>query len=319
VASVSALLASGSAVEIPMQAGEDTGEWAYDRPDVRDRVRHERPRVFESWPGLGGGFEGHRYLSTLRLPGRYLVNAIRVEALPGPARLCISRAALFDAHSGSLTGVSAVAGFLSDADVFHIRLGTPALRLFRLANPLGRAYVVERLRRLPSDADVLHGLAAPRTLGLNLRREALAVEDDVRQIELPSGLKASRARVERAEGSRIDLRAEGPGILVVAEGWNPGWRVDVDGRRATLFRVNHAQMGCVLGSGVHRASLRYYARGLRLGCVMAVLGLALLVWPVFQRRVSCHGFDRRQAGVLGSASRRFRIARESRAEESHSC
>src|SRR6185436_18952514 len=45
VARVLARLTSGREVELPVRAGIDTAEWAFDRADVRDRVRHERPRI----------------------------------------------------------------------------------------------------------------------------------------------------------------------------------------------------------------------------------------------------------------------------------
>ena len=161
----------------------------------------------------------------------------------------------------------AVGGFLSDSGLFHERITTPDLRLFQLMNAHGRAVVVNTLRTLASDEHIVRGLSAPRTLGVDLRREALAVEREARHVRVPSAARASRAWIEQIEGNRINLRAEGPGVLVVAEGWDPGWSVRIDDRSATPFRVNHAQIGCVLGSGMHRIALRYHARGLMLGAL----------------------------------------------------
>ena len=40
---------------VPIRAGEHTAEWAYDRPDVRGRARHLRPRVAGHWIGQPRG------------------------------------------------------------------------------------------------------------------------------------------------------------------------------------------------------------------------------------------------------------------------
>lgn len=51
--------------------GEDTAEWAYDRPDVMKIVQHSRPELARSWsveePG-GHRFNGHAYRSLIILP-----------------------------------------------------------------------------------------------------------------------------------------------------------------------------------------------------------------------------------------------------------
>ncbi|MBN2369024.1 MAG: hypothetical protein JXO72_00885 [Vicinamibacteria bacterium] len=282
VARIQALLATGRHVDLVLRAGKDTSEWAYDRADVRNRVRHARATVHESWPGLGGGFEGHRYVSNVRLPGRYFLNAVRFEAAPGSARLFISRLTLLDTRGGASTGISSVSGYLSDTSVLDERVTTPDLRLYRIPGSRGQAYVVTGLKALPADENVRRGLLFPRTLGVNLRREALANESDVRHVTVPRNSRASRAMIQKAEGPRIDLRAEGPGILVLAEGWGNGWSARMDGQAVALFRVNHAQIGCVLPPGMHQVSLLYHVHGLTLGCAIATLSLIGLLWIYFR-------------------------------------
>jgi uncharacterized membrane protein YfhO len=82
--------------------------------------------------------------------------------------------------------------------------------------------------------------------------------------------------VARSEGGRVEVRAEGPGLLVVAQGYDPGWSARVDGRPATVVRVDHAQLGVVLPAGLHHVALRYRARGLVAGTWLAAAGAALL-------------------------------------------
>ena len=72
---------------------------------------------------------------------------------------------------------------------------------------------------------------------------------------------------------RIEVRAEGPGLLVVAEGWARGWSAEVDDQPASVVRVNHAQLGVVLPPGMHRVLLSYFPNGLAAGLGIAALAL----------------------------------------------
>ena len=91
---------------------------------------------------------------------------------------------------------------------------------------------------LPDAARVLDVLRAPTRLGVDTRSEALAAQAEVRGVALPSGSRSQPADVARAAGGRIVIRAEGPGLLVVGEGYDPGFSARVDGRPARILRVN---------------------------------------------------------------------------------
>ncbi len=136
---------------------------------------------------------------------------------------------LFDAGSGRASGVSAASAYVSDAVRFREAAATPLVRLFEVRASLGRARVVDGLRRLPGDEAVLGALREPFRLGIDPRREALATEDETRDLVVPEGARTSRAVVARSSPSRLELRAEGPGLLVVTEGWDRG----LDGARWT--------------------------------------------------------------------------------------
>ena len=286
VARVSVRLASGRDLPLLLRAGRDTAEWAYDRADVRPVVAHRRAPIYESFPVPGAGFEGHRYLARLALPGRYYVSGIRIERLPGGGRLTLRRLGVVDTASGQPTAVSLAAAFVSDPGRFREAAATPFVRLYEVPQTLGHARVVERLRVLDEDAAVLEVLAAPSRSGVDLRREAVAVAAEVAGLKLPPASRASRAEVVRASWNNLDLRAAGPGLVVVAESWDPGWSATVDDRPEHIARVNHAQMGIVVPEGTHRITLRHRARGFGAGLLMAAtaaLGLAVAV--AVQRRV----------------------------------
>jgi hypothetical protein len=276
VAQLDVRLASGREIPLLVRAGVETAEWAYDRPDVVGVIAHRRAPVLESFDA--GGFEGHHYLGVLPLPGRYLIDGVRVRRLEGLGRFTVSRLAVVDPESGRSIPVSLGAAYVSDAARFREAAATPGVRLFESTATVGPARVVERLRILADDAAVLSALAAPTAADVDPRREALATARDAGGLSLPGGARAGRAEVARGGGSRVEVRAEGPGLLVVAQSWDPGWSASVDGRPAAVLRVNHAQIGVPLAAGTHRVALRYRARGLVAGAWLAAAaaaGLAL--------------------------------------------
>ncbi|HEU0093201.1 MAG TPA: hypothetical protein VFS78_13885, partial [Vicinamibacteria bacterium] len=125
VARVEARLATGRSFELSLRAGVDTAEWSWERPDVRPRVAHQLAPVFGTWTDPGAGFAAHRYLGRLRLPGRYLVDGVSLEARPEAGRLLLARLAVFDALTGAVTPVSLPAAFVSDGGVLAERAVTP--------------------------------------------------------------------------------------------------------------------------------------------------------------------------------------------------
>ncbi len=278
---VSARLATGRDLEPSfVRAGIETAEWAWERGDVRGRVRHELAPVLDSWPA-GPAFSGHRYQAILRLPGRFLVDGIRLERLAGPGRFSLSRMALVDTSSGRFAPVSLAGGYLSDGARFRELAATPNVRLFELPQAPGRAYVVPRLRVLADDAAVLSAWRAPAAAGVDLHEEALSSAGAATGVEVLPGGRRSRAAVVSQSAARLEVRAEGPGLLVIAESWDPGWSAESDDRAATLLRVNHSLMGTPLLPGVHRVVLRHRSPGFLAGCALAAasaLGIAVLAW-----------------------------------------
>ena len=81
------------------------------------------------------------------------------------------------------------------------------------------------------------------------------------------------------------VRAAGPGLLVVSEGWDPGWRAWVDREPGPVLRVNGDRLGVVLGKGLHRVVLRHRTRGFRAGLALALLGAAGLAFAAARERL----------------------------------
>ena len=105
VAVVSLRLASGRTLPVPLRAGVDTAEWAFDRPDVTGLMKHRKAEVLETFRPEGAAFPGRRYLGVLRLHGRYLVDGIGIlEASRGRGGFPSSARALRRGRAGAPPG-----------------------------------------------------------------------------------------------------------------------------------------------------------------------------------------------------------------------
>jgi hypothetical protein len=271
-------LASGRGeFPFPIRAGLETAEWAYDRPDVRAHVLHERPPISDSWrpAGVAFPFEGHRYQAVLRLPGRYNVDAVRIVLAPDAPRLLVARLLVVDVPRNVTRAVSAVSAYVSDGGSFHETASTPALRLFE--RPYGeRAWVAGSLRVLPNEEAVLGALAGLGAQEIDPHAEAVVEAGELAGRDQAAG-RPSRAEVVRSAPGHFDLRAEGPGWLVVAETWDAGWKALVDGRAEAPLRVNEMALAIPLAAGAHRIVLDYAPRGFAVGVGLAVAaGLGLV-------------------------------------------
>lgn len=90
------------------------------------------------------------------------------------------------------------------------------------------------------------------------------------------GLPPEPARVVGRTSGTVTLRAclDRPGVLVLAEAYDPGWSAhDATGRREVL-RVDVALRGVALPAGEHTITLRYRPRTFTAALVLAILGLA---------------------------------------------
>jgi hypothetical protein len=114
--------------------------------------------------------------------------------------------------------------------------------------------------------------------------------DPAQQVILPSRAgpdsgcgEAGSVRIVSFRPDRIRLEAEAPrgGYLVLADAWDPGWKVALDGRPAPLLRANVGFRGVAVPAGLHTVEMTYRpetaVRGAAVSFVSLLSVLALLV------------------------------------------
>jgi hypothetical protein len=150
------------------------------------------------------------------------------------------------------------------------------LRLFRVPEPLPRAYVVGGVRSL-SDAEALTLLLDPTF-------------DPVREVVLPPGNAPSGAALglrgmaqilwRRADALELEVEASAPAILVLVEAFGPGWRATVDGQPVEVLKANLLFRAVRVPSGRHRVAFTYRPPSVLRGAALSVAGLlaSVAVW-----------------------------------------
>jgi hypothetical protein len=96
---------------------------------------------------------------------------------------------------------------------------------------------------------------------------------------------AGNAQVLNENPHRVEILAtlERPGVVVLADAWFPGWRVEINGQPAELLRINHVLRGVAAPKGASRINFYYRPFSFSLGVWLS--GIATLVlcicalWP----------------------------------------
>jgi hypothetical protein len=76
----------------------------------------------------------------------------------------------------------------------------------------------------------------------------------------------------------VEVEAEGPRLLVVAELHEAGWRATVDGQEVPIHPVNVMFRGVVVPAGRHQVEMRYVTPGLVAGLVLTLVTALALLW-----------------------------------------
>ncbi|CAG1010374.1 hypothetical protein BURK2_04026 [Burkholderiales bacterium] len=90
---------------------------------------------------------------------------------------------------------------------------------------------------------------------------------------------------ETPHAVRLEAEMHHPGLLVLADRWTPGWSASVDGKAASVYRVNSVLRGVVLPAGHHQVVFTYWPPMLSQGLWLAGLSVAALVaWTLLPWR-----------------------------------
>jgi hypothetical protein len=88
----------------------------------------------------------------------------------------------------------------------------------------------------------------------------------------PGSVGEARVTSRRADTVEIEAVVARPGVLVLVEAYDPGWRVSVDGREAPLLAANVLFRGVRVPAGRHRVVFAYRPWTAAAGVLLTGLG-----------------------------------------------
>jgi hypothetical protein len=293
---------NGETFDFQLRSGEHTAEWAYDRPDIRARIKHKRAPIGFSYDVKGAEpvFQAHTYVSSFVLPRKAVIHGGEITVAPVAAAphllLNVSRITLANGERAFPLRNKWVQRSARANLVPPYEGDNPAVpRWTRLAN-VGNVSVFENARALPrawlatgeriatgdEALSIIRTGKTPDGLPWNPLETALVEKRTGLSLDPENrGEQKSLPNVVRQAPNQLEVKTEStvPGILVVSENHYPGWRAYVDGRMAKMIRVNYNQRGVALPAGNHVVTFAYWPLSVLAGfAISAITLLGLLLW-----------------------------------------
>lgn len=292
----------GHTFNFDLRAGDHTSEWAFDRPDIRARIKHKRAPVATSYEveDSQAKYEGHTYVSTFAFPRNTVISGgeITMErvAVAPQLTLSVSRITLADGdrafplrsewvkqESEIKTEQAKPVGDSFTPPRWRALAEVGQVAIFENTRVLPRAWVVTG-EIIATEADELAIIRSGTTPGgeswnplEKVLVEASTGIDFGEKDQMPG--QSRHAEVTVQEPNRVEVKTESPApaVLVLSANHYPGWRADVDGQAVEVMRVNYNLRGVAVPAGNHLVTFVYRPKSVLMGLVISLLALAALV------------------------------------------
>lgn len=290
VARVRLVTTDGQQLERDLRAGEETAEWAHERPDVRATVKHKLATVFDRQMGdLDNTYQACRYFARIDLGARVRVKRVEIVNLSDHVTLALWATSLWDSATGQSEPLSRKLLYVQlDEARWRREPGPDDLLILRNERALPRAWLVTEAEGVDGE-EALRRIEGESAKQFDPRRTALLEVAPAELPKLPGGEIApdNSVRIIRYEPNRLqlDTKAATPAVLIVSEMFYPGWEATVDEQPAKILLTDYLLRGVALPAGQHRVEMRYRAPAARNGAVISGLALlSLLAIGIYARR-----------------------------------
>lgn len=221
----------GQVQRLPLRAGIESAEWAYERDDVSAAIAHQMPTVARSWPSRSGYLPwehvGHTYRATYPLQGE----VVAVQIVPAlPEAFVRVEEVLLVSGEGERISLRQAIGRGQHSIVYR----DEDVLAYANEDAWPRAYAVPWARVTASGRDVWLG---------DVDRQALLPVEVVSYQDMQVVLH---------------IHAQVEALVVLSDLDYPGWVARVDGLPAEIWRVEGIVRGVRTTAGSHEISLRYH-------------------------------------------------------------
>jgi len=259
---------------MPLRAGIELSERAYDRPSLSGLVQHQRAAIafdFEEATPEGEAYVGHLYQASLALDPPVSPRTLTLTPTDPSVLVEIHGLALI-APNGQPRSLD-----LADRDGFQ-RLGPTTIRNTRA---LPRAFVLPRSQGFSAARHP--GLTATQIVAspdMDVHRQVL-IEGDPEAPDAPlsNGVDGLPARLVDVGPNTVQViaSADVPSYLVVTDFYHRGWNAYVDGRPARVLIADAMFRAVSVEPGQHVIELRFESLSHLLGATASVFTLLVML------------------------------------------
>jgi hypothetical protein len=93
----------------------------------------------------------------------------------------------------------------------------------------------------------------------------------------PSNAESVTIRYDNPERVQLETRLQKPGLVILADIFDSGWRLTIDGNPAPILRANLLMRGAAVPAGTHILVYTFEPASVRLGTLISLISLAALV------------------------------------------
>jgi hypothetical protein len=270
VANIELTTDDGRVLSVPLRAGLDTAEWAYDRSDVRQAVKHSEPPIASTFPARSAfpveSHPGHTFRAELPIvPAPVRVTRITIAPRIPAGLIHIQRLVL--TNGAAHADIATLVGKSNHTLVYR----SEDVAVYENPDYAPRAFLTHSAVRA-SDQEALTRLQAPDYSGELLLADGEAMESDAGQ-----GLDEKVTITDyKPEQVVLSVKADFDAYAVLTDAWDPGWAAFVDGEPAPIHRADLIFRAVQVGAGTHRVEFVYRPRSLYLGMILSGISLAVL-------------------------------------------
>jgi hypothetical protein len=272
-----ATISLDGAQPLPLRAGIELSERAYDRPSLAGLVQHAKVPValdFDEATPEGEAYVAHLYRADLPISS----SAKTITITPTDPKV------LVEIHGLALIDASGVAHSLNLSNRDGFRRVTDAV--LNNEHALPRAFTLPRAQAFsPARHAGLTATQLVSSADVNLHT-MLLVEGDPNTPSEPSGTQPALAATSVQDLGpnvvRVTATADVASYLVLDDFYHRGWTARVDGQSTKVFIANALFRAVAIEPGVHLIEFRFEPLSLVIGAAVSAVSLlvvlTLIVW-----------------------------------------
>jgi len=260
-----------------LQVGRDSSEWAYDCNGVTGKVRHQRAKVFRSYPSKLNDVpcEGHYYVTTLKLDAAEEIKTIDFEWVGGSGLIILAKLTLINEQAGTSFPIDSA---LLDSSHWRFVEETEGARIYENLHAMPRTWFATEV----VNVDPKQALEAIKTGRLPDGRSFDPIHTALIETPLPLNSKdtdnKASATVASLSATQMEVRTSSTRaqFLVTSDAYYPNWRATIDGRSVWLYRADYAIRGVMVPAGEHTVRFDYRPRSFYFGAAISLMSILLL-------------------------------------------